>query len=163
MKALMLSTSLSSGKETLPTVEWMMLVLSTRNSTLPALRLLDGLLDVEGHRAGLGVGHQALGPQDAAQLADAAHDVGRGDDDVEVDPAAGDLLDELVAAGVVGPGRLGLLDLLARGQDADLLGLARAVGQDDRAADHLVGLLGVDPEPHGDVHGLVELGEVRSS
>jgi len=36
-KVLMFSTSLASGKETLPTVEWTMLVLSTRNSTLPAL------------------------------------------------------------------------------------------------------------------------------
>jgi len=31
MKVRMLSTSWASAKETLPTVEWMMLVLSTRN------------------------------------------------------------------------------------------------------------------------------------
>ena len=34
------------------------------------------------------------------------------------------------------------------------------MGQDDRPPDHLVGLLGIDPQPQGDVHGLVELGVV---
>ena len=127
---------------------------------LAGLGLLDGLADVEGDRAGLGVGHEALGAQDAAELADAAHDVGGGDDDVEVDPAAGDLLDDVVAAEVIGPGLLGLLDLLARGDDADLLRLARAVGQDDGASDHLVRILGIDPQPDVDVDGFVELGEM---
>ena len=28
------------------------------------------------------------------------------------------------------------------------------------AANHLVGVLGIDAEPHGDFHGLVELGEL---
>jgi hypothetical protein len=31
------------------------------------------------------------------------------------------------------------------------------VGQDDRPADHLVGLLGVDAQAEGEAHGLVEL------
>ena len=114
MKVRRLSTSLASAKETLPTVEWTMLVLSTRNSTLPALVSSTALRTSKVTVPGLGVGHEALGAQDAAELADAAHDVGRRDDDVEVDPAAGDLLDDLVAAEVVGPGLLGLLDLLAR-------------------------------------------------
>ena len=45
------------------------------------------------------------------------------------------------AADEIGAGRLGLLGLLAAGDDQHALGLARAVGQHDRAADHLVGVL----------------------
>src|SRR5207302_8289702 len=36
-------------------------------------------------------------------------------------------------------------------------GLADAVGEDHRPAHHLVGVLGIDAEADGDVHGLVEL------
>ena len=36
--------------------------------------------------------------------------------------------------------------------------MAGAVGQVDHAAHHLVGVLGIDPEIHGDLDGLVELG-----
>ena len=35
---------------------------------------------------------------------------------------------------------------------------AEAVGEDNRAADHLVSVAGVDAEAHGQVDGLVELG-----
>jgi hypothetical protein len=35
------------------------------------------------------------------------------------------------------------------------------VRQGARGADHLVGVLGVDPEPRSDVDGLVELGELE--
>ena len=128
MKVCRLSTSLASGEGDLAHRRVDDARLVDPELDLAGLGLLDGLADVEGDRARLGVGHEALGAQDPAELADAAHDVGRGDDDVEVDPAAGDLLDDVVAAEVVGPGLLGLLDLLAGGDDADLLGLARCRG-----------------------------------
>ncbi len=69
-----------------------------------------------------------------------------------------DLLDQLFAAEEVCSGCFRVLNLVARGDDGDDLGLAEAVGQNDRAADHLVGVLGVDAETHGQVDGLVELG-----
>ena len=54
---------------------------------LAALELLDGLADVGGDGAGLGVGHQATGAEHPAELADERHEVGRGDGDVEVEHA----------------------------------------------------------------------------
>ena len=74
--------------------------------------------------------------------------------------SAGDLLDDIFAPGEIGSGLLGFLDFVSEGQDADLFRLAGPVGKDDGAADHLVGMLGIDPEPHGHVDGLVELGVV---
>ena len=48
--------------------------------------------------------------------------------------------------------------LLALGEDGHPHRLADAVGQHDGAPHHLVGVLGIDPEPQGHVHRLVELG-----
>jgi hypothetical protein len=52
-----------------------------------ALELGDGLADVHGDGAGLGVGHQAAGPEDPAERADLAHQVRGGDGHVEVEEA----------------------------------------------------------------------------
>ena len=71
---------------------------------LAGLDFLHGLGDVERHRAGLRVRHQAARAEHLAELADGAHHVGRRDDGVEVRPAADDLLDELFAADLVGAG-----------------------------------------------------------
>src|SRR5262249_13480811 len=57
-------------------------------------------------------------------------------------------------------GLLGFLDLLARGDHQDALRGAGAVRQDDRAAHHLVGMLGVDPEQKRQLQRLVEAGEL---
>ena len=65
---------------------------------------------------------------------------------------------ELLAADQVGAGLLGLLDLFAGGEDGDPRRATGAVGQHDRAPDHLVGVLRVDAQAHRDVDGLVELG-----
>src|SRR5699024_2016432 len=65
---------------------------------LAALDVGDGLGDVHGHGARLRVRHEAAGAEHAAQLADLAHQVRRGHGRVEVGPAAGDALDELVVA-----------------------------------------------------------------
>ena len=60
-------------------------------------------------------------------------------------------------ADLVGTGGLGLGGLVTGGEHDDPGGLAGAVRQVHRAADHLVGLAGVDPEPHGDLDGGVHL------
>ena len=75
-----------------------------------------------------------------------AHHVGRREGDVELEPAGFDPLDEVVATDLVGTGAQRFLGLLALGEDRDPDGLARAVRQDDRAADHLVGVARVDAE-----------------
>src|ERR671918_791023 len=54
---------------------------------LAGLRVGDRLAYVEGHRSGLRVRHQPAGAEDARELADYAHLVGRRDRDVEVEEA----------------------------------------------------------------------------
>ena len=50
--------------------------------------------------------------------------------------------------------------LVAAGDDQHFLRLAESVRQNDRAADHLVGVLGIDAEAHVHFDGLIELGEL---
>jgi hypothetical protein len=126
---------------------------------LACLDVLDRLGHVHGDGAGLGIRHQAAGTEDPAQATDHPHHVGGRHDRVELEPAALDLGRQVLAADHVGAGLLGLLDLLAAGEDRHSGGSAGAVRQDDRAADHLVGVLGVDPQAHGDLHRFIELGE----
>merc|ERR1711969_7559 len=124
---------------------------------LSALDLLDGLGRVRRHRAGLGVRHEAAGSEDLSETTDLAHQLRGGDGRVEIGPSAGDLLDELGAADLVGArGDRGLGGRTVR-EDDDARGLTGAVGQDDGAAHHLVGLAGVDGELERDLDGRVEL------
>ena len=145
-RAARLSTIAVASKLLLPTGTWMMAALSTLNSTRPPLTSRDRALEVEGDGAGLGVRHQAAAAEDLAEPADQAHRVGRRERDVELEPAGLDLLDQVLATDLVGTGAQRLLGLLALGEDGDADDLARAVRQDDRAADHLVGVAGVDAE-----------------
>ena len=117
------------------------------NSTRPPLTSLDRPLEVERDGPGLGVRHQAAPAEDLAELADQAHRVGRRERDVELEPAGLDLLDQVLAADLVGAGAERLLGLLALGEDRDADDLAGAVREHDRAADHLVGVARIDPEP----------------
>ena len=149
-----------AGTTILPIGAWTMPVLSTRNSTLPALISLTALRDVGRHGAGLRVRHQAARAEHLAELADRAHHVGRRHDRVEVHPAALDLLDELFAADDVGARLLRFLLLVAAGDRQHALGLAEPVRQHDRAAHHLVGVLRIDAQAQRQLDGLVELGEL---
>ncbi len=124
---------------------------------LAALDVGDGLGHVGGDGAGLRVRHEATGAEHAAEATDLAHHVRGRDHGVEVGPAAGHLVDELVATDDVGAGLTGGVGLLGVGEDQDPGGLAGAVREVDGAAHHLVGLAGVDTEAHDDVDGLVEL------
>src|SRR4051812_9845686 len=120
---------------------------------LPALDVVDGLGDVGRHGAGLRVRHQATGAEDAGDPADLGHLVRRRDRSVEVQETTLDALDQVVGAHDVGAGGLGLSSLVAGREDDDAGGLAGAVGQIDRAADHLVGLARVDTQAHGHLDG----------
>ena len=122
----------------------------------PGLDLLDRALEVEGDRAGLGVRHQPAPAEDLAELADHAHRVGRRQGDVELEPAGLDLLDQVLAADLVGPGAERLLGLLALGEDRHPHDLAGAVREDHRAAHHLVGVARIDAEPKVDLDRGIE-------
>ena len=125
---------------------------------LAALDVGDGLPHAGRDRAGLGVGHEPARAQHPAEPAYLAHQIGGGDDRVEVQEPALDALDEVVGADVVGARRPSLLRPVARGEDEHPGGLAGAVGQVHRAADHLVRLARVHPEPERHLDGGVELG-----
>ena len=107
---------------------------------------------------GLRVRHEAAAAEDPAEPSDHAHHVRRGERDVELEPAGLDLLDQVLGADLVRAGAEGLLGLLALGEDGDADDLAGAVREDDGAADHLVGVAGVDAEAEVRLDGRVELG-----
>src|SRR5699024_9695150 len=107
--------------------------------------------------AGLRVGHEAAGAQHATQTTDLAHQVRCSHGRVEVGPAAGDPLDQLVVADLVGAGLPGGVGLRTGREDDDAGGLAGAVGQVDGATHHLIGLAGIHAQTHGDLDGGVEL------
>jgi len=67
------------------------------------------------------------------------------------------LLHQILSAHHVGTGGLGFVGLGAAGEDADAHGATGAIGEIDHAAHHLVGMLGIDAQIHGDFDGLVEL------
>src|SRR5439155_15810017 len=127
---------------------------------LAGLRLADGLGDVHRHRARLRVRHQSARAEDAAELADVPHLVGRGDRDVEVGEAFLDAFGEVGGTDDVGAGLLRLLRLLALGEDGDTLLATGAVRQHQRAAELLLGVPDVEPEVHVHLDRLVELGAV---
>ena len=104
-----------------------------------------------------GLGIKPRGPKHFAEAADQTHHVGRGDAAVEVDLTGVDLLDQVLRADHVGAGGLGLVGLGAAREHADPHRASGAVRQRHHAADHLVGMLGIDAEVHRDLDGLIEL------
>ena len=149
MTVMALSTSFCGSNESLPTGTWTSAVLSVRNSTLPALISRIGGGDVGGDGAGLRVRHQALGAEHLAETADRLIMSGvaiRASKAVQFSfwifstsssppknsaPAAS-------ASSILSP----------EAMTATIFDLPRPCGQNDRAADHLVGVLGVDAETH---------------
>jgi hypothetical protein len=84
--------------------------------------------DVGRHRARLGARHLALRAEDLTQLSDVLHHVGAGDHDVEVHPAALDLVGELGGTDLVGARSACGVGLVALGEDDDLDLLAQSLG-----------------------------------
>ena len=103
--------------------------------------------------------HETLGAEHLTETADNAHHVGRGDDGVELEPVLTlDLGHEILTAGVIRTGVQRLLNLLFLAEDEHAGRFAGAVGQDDGAADLLVGVTGVNAQLHVQLDSLVELG-----
>src|SRR5262249_40573189 len=148
------------SKEVFPIEAWMIEVLSTRNSTLPALISRTALPTSIVTVPAFGLGISPLGPSTFPSFPTSRIMSGVATSASKSRDPSVRFADGAFAARVVGPRLLGLPGLVARRDDGDPLGLAGAVGKDDRAADHLVGVLGVHSQQHRDVHGLVELREL---
>src|SRR6266540_949220 len=125
---------------------------------LPRLRVADGLGDVERDGSGLGVRHLAARPEDAAELSDRPHHVGRRHRDIEVVEPLLDLLGEISRADDVGTGVLRLLRLLALREDCDSRVLAGAVREHECPPQLLLGMADVEAHVHVHLDRLVELG-----
>ena len=100
-------------------------------------------------------------PDDLAELADNAHRIRGGDDDVEVELTGLDLGGEVVETDDIGAGGKSFFSLGALGEHGNANGLARAFRHHDSAADGLVGLARIDAELDGHVDRFVELGNSR--
>src|SRR4051812_13269815 len=124
---------------------------------LARLCVTDRLPHVHRDGAGLRVRHQAARTEDPAELADVSHLVGRGDRDVEVGESLLDPLGEIGGADDVCAGLLGLLRLVALGEDGDLRVLAGSVRKHQRPAELLVRVADVQSQPEVDLDRLVEL------
>src|SRR3954451_10423185 len=124
---------------------------------LARLRLANRLADVHRDGARLGVRHLAARAEDAPELADDAHLVGRRDGDVEVVEALLDLRREIRRADDVRAGLLGLARLLAVGEDGDARLAAGAVREHQRPAQLLFGVADVQPQIEVRLDRLVEL------
>ena len=94
-------------------------------------------------------------------LADRPHHIRGSDHRIEIRPALRlDLVHHVLAAHEIRPGFGRLALFIAAGDHQHLLRFAEPVGHDHGAAHHLVGVLGVDAQPHVDLDRLVELGEL---
>jgi len=123
------------------------------------LNLTDSLAGVVGYSSGLGVRHEAAGSENLTELTHFGHGLRGGNCDIEVSPAFDALLDHVLETDKLSTrfaSCLGRCTGLGEHQDAD--NFAGAMGQRRGSADHLVGLLRVNPKAEGQIDGLVELG-----
>ena len=126
---------------------------------LTSLNLGDGLGHIHGDSAGLRVRHQALRAEDTTDAADQTHHIRGSHADIEVEPVFGlDLGDHVLIANVVSASRAGFISLRALSDDQHADRAASAMRQNDRAADLLVSVTGVNAQTNGDLDGLVEFG-----
>jgi hypothetical protein len=103
----------------------------------------------------------AVRSEDLAQAPNGLHHVGRGDQRVKIGPTfLLNLLDEIFATNELGSSRFGFLLTLAGRDDGDALSLTQSMRKNDCASHHLVSMLGVDSETHGEVDCLVKLCEL---
>src|SRR5262249_39092496 len=121
-----------------------------------ALRGFDGAGDVHGHGADLGVRHHAARAQHLAEPPHQGHQVGRCNAAVEINVTAIDAFDQILGPNDVGARGARLISLGTACTHGNSHGAASAVRKRHDAANHLVGMAGVDAKIHGDLDGFVE-------
>ena len=108
-----------------------------------------------------GLGIRPRGPSTFPSRPAELHHVRRGDHRFVIRPAFLNFLDHVVAADEIRAGFLRLANFFAAGDHQHALRFAEPVRQHHRAAHHLVRVLGIDAQIQHQLHGLVELHEVR--
>ena len=121
------------------------------------LDFFDGLRHVKGHRSGFGVRHKTSRAKNATQLTHRLHHVRSRNTGIEIEPTALNFCDKILTTNKFSSGFFGFADFLTRCDHTNALGLAQAVRQHNRAPYHLVGMLGINSEPHVQLDGLVKL------
>ena len=148
--------NMRGGKTDFTDGEWIIAVLSTRNSTLPAFISLTALATSNVTVPVLGLGIRPRGPEDLTQPACGPHHVRRGDDGIVVGPAFQDFLHHVVPTEKIRAGFLRFAKFFAGGQHENSLGLTQAVRERHSATNHLIGLLGVHAKIQHQLDRLVE-------
>ena len=124
-----------------------------------SLKFGNGLGHIKGDGAGLGVGHKATGAKHATDLTNKSHNVGGSHGGVKIEAAFLDLGDQVFGTHNVCTGFAGFRLLFALTEHGHANSLAKPVGQGHSAANHLVGIFGVNAEAHGHVNSFVKFGK----
>ena len=153
--------SASASNDVLPSGACTMPVLSTRNSTLPALISRTALAMSVVTVPVFGFGIRPRGPSTLPSRPTPRIMSG------VATTASKSIQPPRIFSTISSPprdvsaGLLRFLLLLGAGDHQHPLALAQPVRQHDRAAHHLVGVLGIDAQPDGHFNRLVELGELH--
>ncbi len=125
---------------------------------LTCFNIGDRLGNIHGNGAALGVGHQALRSENAADTANNAHHIRGCDANIESKPVFGlDLLYHILIAYEICAGLEGFASLIALCEYENADGLAGAVGQNDCTANLLICVTGVNAEADMSFNGLIKL------
>src|SRR5258707_1318107 len=123
------------------------------------VRKLGKVLGPRGLMPSLGIGHQTARAENFSQLSHFAHRFWSRNGDIKIRPAILAFLDHVLEADELRASRFcGFGGGTASGKNEDADGLAAAVGERNRATDHLIRLLGIHAQAKGEVNGFVELG-----
>lgn len=118
----------------------------------------DCLCNIHGDGAALGVGHQALRAENAADSTDNAHHIGSCNADIKTEPVFGlNLFDHIFIADEIRARFLCFASLVALCKNENANNLTGAVGQNDCAANLLVCVTGVNAQTDMRFNGFVEL------
>ena len=119
----------------------------------------DGFSNVHGHCAGFGVRHQALGTEHTAEAANNTHHIRSGDDNIKVKPVfLGDFLNKFISADIFSSGCSRFIGLGAFGEDKHTHLFAGTVRQNNRSANLLIGVTGVNAQTDVAFHSFVKFG-----
>ena len=124
---------------------------------LAALEVGNSLADVGGDGAGLGVRHKTTRAELTAELANLGHEIGGGDDEIEIHHSAFNLRKQIVGANEFGACVASGLRGIAGGKHCDANIGTGAGRKGNGATNHLVGLAGVNAQTHRQFDGFIEL------